>query len=334
MEKEKARSIVKKWFCILVLLPALAAAQEEDTINGWEAAEPDQELELETNWLDDTHDVATDKAQALTEWMDNFFGDPEYNLEQAESQLRLEIINEWDEEDGYETSPRLRGKVQLPKISKRLDIVFSGEDSDFDSEEDRRNNDDGIALQYRLNEGRRSRYDLTLGWSSGPRPGFKYRYQGSFDERNSYRFIERIQYEIDDGFISKSQLDLNRALSPDNLIQWSNQITYGEDTDGVEWRSRVSLRQRRDTDSDRPTALNYIAAVNGITSPHSFVKNYRLAILWRRQVYRDYLFLELEPGYNFRKRKNEDDRNTAASLTVRLEFALQRDMRKVRKPRE
>jgi hypothetical protein len=74
--------------------------------------------------------------------------------------------------------------------------------------------------------------------------------------------------------------------------------------------------------------------VNGITSPHSFVKNYRLAILWRRQIYRDYLFLELEPGYNFRKRKNEDDRNTVASLTVRLEFALQRDMRKVRKPRE
>jgi hypothetical protein len=325
---------VKNWLYILLLLPALAAAQqEEDTINGWEAAEPDEELELDANWIDESHAVATDHAQALTEWMDNFFGDPEYNLEQAESQLRLEIIDDWDDEDGNDVSFRLRGKVQLPKISKRLDLVFSGEDSDLDSAEDRRNNDDGIALQYKLNEGRRSRFDLTLGWSSGPKPGVKYRYQGSFDERSSYRFIERVQYEIDDGFISSSQLDLNRSLSPDNLLQWSNRITYGESTDGVEWRSRVALRQRRNTDSAKPSALSYIAAVNGVTSPHSFVKNYRLALLWRRQFYRDYLFVELEPGYNFRKRNNADSRNNVLSMTVRLEIALQRDLRKVRKPR-
>jgi len=325
---------VKNWLYIPLLLPALCAAQasdNNDTIEGWEAAEPDEELELEANWIDGSHAMATDQAQALTEWMDNFFGDPEYNLEQAESQLRLQFIDDWESEDGNEVSVRLRGKVQLPRISKRLNLVFAGEDSDLDDAEELRENDDGIALQYKLNEGRRSRYDLTLGWSSGPRPGVKYRYQGSFDERNSYRFIERVQYDIDDGFESRSQLDLNRALDANNIVQWSNRIVYGEETDGVEWRSRVALRQRRNADSSKPTALNYIAAVNGVTSPQSFTKNYRLALLWRRQFYRDYLFLELEPGYNFRKRNNADNRDTVFSMSVRIEVALQRDLRKVRK---
>jgi len=325
---------VKNWLCILMLLPTLATAQqgEEDTINGWEAAEPNETLDLETSWLDDTHEVATDSAQALTEWMDNFFGDPQYNLEQAESQLRLKLINDWESEDGYEADVRLRGKVQLPKLSKRLNLVFAGDDSDLDSADELRDNDDGIALQYNVKESRRSRYDLTLGWSGGPRPGVRYRNAGSFNREDSYRFIERVQYDLDDGFESKSQLDLNRALDQNNILQWSNRIVYGEETDGVEWRSRIALRQRRNTDSDKPSALNYIASVNGITSPHSFVKNYRLALLWRRQIYRDYLFVELEPGYNFRKRNNADERDTVFSMRVNFEIALQKDMRNVRKP--
>ncbi|MEP6390119.1 MAG: hypothetical protein ABJ056_09380 [Halioglobus sp.] len=325
---------MKKWLHILMLLlPVLVVAQEqEDTINGWEAAEPDEALDLETNWLDDTHIVATDSAQALTEWMDNFFGDPQYNLEQAESQLRLKFINDWESEDGYQADVRLRGKVQLPKISKRLNLVFAGDDSDLDGVDELRENDDGVALQYNVKEGTRSRFDLALGWSSGPRPGVRYRNEGSFNEQDSYRFIERVQYDLDDGFESKSQLDLNRALDQNNIIQWSNRVVYGEESDGVEWRSRVALRQRRNTESDKPSAFNYIASVNGVTSPQSFVKNYRLAVLWRRQIYRDYLFLELEPGYNFRKRNNADKRDTVFSMTVNIEIALQRDLRRVRKP--
>jgi hypothetical protein len=328
---------MRNWFYLLLLLPPLLAAQpalQESTITAEEVAEPSEELEPEANWIDDTHAAATDRAQALTEWMDDFFGDPEYDLEQAESQLRLKIIDDWENEDGNQISLRLRGKVQLPKISQRLDIIFSGEDSDLDGEDELRDNNDGITLQYNLDETNKSRYDLTLGWSSGPRPGVKYRYQGSFDERNSYRFIERIQYEVDDGFISKSELDLNHALNSNNILQWSNRGFYGESTDGVEWRSRIALRQRINPDSDSPTALNYIASVNGITSPHSFVKNYRLAVLWRKQVYRDYMFLELEPGYNFRKRNNEDDRDDVFSFTVRIEIALQRDLRKKQKAKD
>ena len=93
--------------------PSIAGAEEEDL-----------------NWVDEGHAFATDSAQALTEWMDGFFGEPTYDLERAESQIRLQWRNSWDEDDDYKTKLKLRGKLQLPRISQRLNLVFSGEDGD------------------------------------------------------------------------------------------------------------------------------------------------------------------------------------------------------------
>ncbi len=301
----------------------------EDTLGASEPAVPDPnefEEQPAVNWVDDSHAYMTNQAQSLTEWMDEFFGDPEYNLEQAESLLRLELIDDWETEDGHDFKIRLRGKVQLPKISRRLNLVFSGEESDLDDEEDRRV-DDEIGLQYEVREGSRSRLDLTMGISgSKPKPGIKYRNEGPIDDKHSYRFIERVQYSDKEKFFTITQGDLNRVIDDNNVLRWSNRAIWGERTDGVEWRTRLSLRQRLDPEARRPIALNYFAAISGETEPSSYVKNYRLGVLWRRQVYRDYLFVELEPAYNYRRKEFEEHRRSVWSMVVRLEIALQRDL--------
>ncbi len=330
-----------------ISIQELASSDERDRIGNWEAAKPHEELEenieaLEehqsldpneppVNWVDTSHAVITNQAQALTEWMDAFFGDPNYDLEQAESFLRLEFIGEWDEEDGSDSKIRLRGKVQLPRISRRLDLVFSGEEGEELTEEEREE-EDRVGLQYQVRTGKRSRFDATLGWASGSlRPGVRYRNEGPINDLNTYRYIQRLQYEDGDGFFTTGQVDLNHKLDEQNILRWSNRGKWGEDTDGVEWRTRLALRQVRDIDARRPTALAYYGAINGVTRPDSFVKNYRLGVLWRRQVYRDFLFLEIEPTFNYRRRKLEDDREPAWAIVMRLEVALERDLRRTRK---
>ena len=313
----------------------------EDTVAGWEAAAPDPndydpddfDEEGDINWVDTSHAYVTNQTQALTEWMDDFFGDPEYNLEQAESQLRLEVIDDWETEDGHDFKIRLRGKVQLPRVSRRLNLIFSGEESELDDEEDRRVNDE-VGLQLQVRERRRSRVDLTMGFSSGHlRPGVKYRNQGPIDDRHSYRFIERVQYSDKEKFFSISQLDLNRIVDENSVLRWSNRAIWGERTDGVEWRTRLALRQRLNPEARRPIAVTYFGAVNGVTRPEDFVKNYRVGFVLRQQVYRDFLFLELEPAYNYRRQEYEDNRSSVWSMVVRLEIALQRDLVRARTPR-
>ena len=68
----------------------------------------------------------------------------------------------------------------------------------------------------------------------------------------------------------------------------------------------------------------------GVTRPESFVKNYRLGFLWRRRIYRDYLFVEFEPAYNLRRRLYEDDRAGVWSMAVRFEIALEQELKRNR----
>tara|TARA_B100001057_G_C22028826_1_gene636362 strand:- start:90 stop:281 length:192 start_codon:yes stop_codon:yes gene_type:complete len=49
--------------------------------------------EAEGDWLEDGKDYAARKANEMTQWVDNFFGNDERDLEQAESRLRLRTID-------------------------------------------------------------------------------------------------------------------------------------------------------------------------------------------------------------------------------------------------
>ncbi|MEK9988742.1 MAG: hypothetical protein VW642_03390, partial [Halieaceae bacterium] len=82
----------------------------------------------EEGWIDGGHGYAARKANEMTQWVDNFFGNDERDLEQAESRLRLRTIYDWDQRLSNEVKFRLGGKVNLPQISDRLDLVFRGEE--------------------------------------------------------------------------------------------------------------------------------------------------------------------------------------------------------------
>ena len=350
--------IVKIWLALLLLLtlhtialgeevagtaPSVGAKKpSEDSLQGWEAAvpartppngeAPPEPGEPEVSWADYSHAYVTDRAQALTEWMDSFFGDPNYDIEKPESLLRLEWANSWDEKDDEKSKLRLRGKLQLPAISKRLNLVFSGEDGDDlgDIVEDERESEDRVGLLYSMGERNRSRVDLTLGISTSElRPGIRYRNKGPIGERHRYRYTQRLQYEQDEGFFTTGQLNLDRAVREDTLLRWSNRAIYGEETKGVEWRSRVSLSRRlRATEKKRNTVITGYTSVKGFTDP-SYTNNYSIGTLLRAQILRKYLFVELEPSYNWRKQNEIDDRDGVWNIVLRFEILLERDLRRV-----
>jgi len=333
---------VKIWLIGLFLLipiqalcETVAEETEEAITGGWQADATADPGESSENWVDSSHAYATEQAQALTEWMDDYFGEPNYQLEAAESFLRLDFDTDWDQDDSVNNRIRLRGKVQLPKVSRRLNLVFSDESGDeFDPDLTERKLDDNVGLVYEVSEGKRSRFDLTMGlnWNR-VRPGVRYRFQDSFGEVYSYRLTQRVQYENSEGFYATSQAELNRALGENTFLRWNNRAVYGEETDGTEWVTGLSMFERRRTGKGKhKLGINYFAAINGVTDPKSYVKNYRVGLLFRRQIYRKFLFLEVEPAYNYRKRQPEDKRQFAWSIGLTLQVALERDLARKKNP--
>lgn len=323
---------------IIILLTTLAApvwcgdAQTDSPPlqNGEQApVERQNGQEEPLNWVDESHAYATDNVQALTEWMDNFFGDPNYDLEKAESLVRVIWRNEFDQSDRYNTKVRLRGKLQLPRISKRLNLFFGGEDSDQISNDEVKS-EDNAGLLYTIDQRRRSRVDLTMGFSSrGLRPGVRFRHQGPLYHDSSYRFTQQVEYKDNKGFFSTAELNLDAALNDTNLLRFSNEVVYGENTEGTEWQSTLILYQRRSMHKKDPRVLSYFGSLSGASDP-SYVKNYRIGLQYRRQIYRPYLFVELQPSYNYLKSGAGDKRRGSWRLELNFEVALERDLR--RKP--
>lgn len=333
---------MKIWLIILLLWPILAWGQGQtspETRQADEVGAPDQEsvlVDLDNSpptWVDTSVAYATDQVQALTVWMDDFFGDPTYDLEQPDSLVRLQWENNWDQQESYKSRVRLRGNLQLPKISKRLNLIFSGEDGDKLGADERNEKTDVVGLQYSLRELNRSRVDLTLDAGTWDlRPGIRYRNQGPLSQHVGYRYTQKLEYKNSDGVYSRAEVNLDRVLDEDSLLRWSNNIIYGEETDGVEWRTQLSLDQRqRPKKKKHQFVFGYFASIQGVTDPE-YIQNYRVGVTLRRQVYRPYFFMELEPSYNLRRENVDQSRSSAWNVIARFELVLQPElMRKIKK---
>ena len=325
--------MAKIWLIILLLWPILVSGETRTLAENRQTDEvgvPEQGVVQEDpdnppiTWVDSSHAYATDQVQALTVWMDNFFGDPTYDLEKPDSLVRLDWQNSWDEEDGHKARVRLRGKLHMPRISKRLNLLFSEEDGDKLGADERKENTDLVGVQYSLGELNRSRVDLTLDAGTWDlRPGIRYRNQGPISQQVGYRYTQQLEYKDAEGFYSTAEVNLDRVLDENSLLRWSNRLIYGEETDGEEWQTQLSLVQRqRPLHQKHQFVIGYFGSIEGVTDP-DYVQNYRMGMVFRRQVYRPFLFAELEPSYNLRRDSPEQSRSGAWNIVLRFEFVMQ-----------
>jgi hypothetical protein len=133
----------------------MASDDEEDQPGTWNAYMPEED-DVPINWLDNSHAYLTNQTQSLAGWMDGFFGDPAHDAEIAESFVRLEVIEDWNSEDGNNSKIKVRGRVQMPRLSERISLVFSGEENEAGEEEFDREKDDNVGFQFRAAETGRS----------------------------------------------------------------------------------------------------------------------------------------------------------------------------------
>ena len=86
--------------------------------------------------------------------------------------------------------------------------------------------------------------------------------------------------------------------------------------------SSLSYARGWQGDSGRVGATWLYVGADGKTEPYDFVKNYKVGARFRRQAYRDWLFWEIEPSYNWRIDESYFDREGAWRIELRLEFLL------------
>ena len=301
-----------------------------------------RELDEDGNWVDESHQYIGSRADDLAIYLDRFFGAPLEDLESADSTVRFVTRFEWDEDSGEDVRFRLRGKVDLPRISKRLSLVFNADDADDERAGYSATGTQNTAgLQFKAAEKGRSRFDLTMGIDSGLnlKPGVRYRFKDDLSDWGRFRYTGRARYTDDDKFNMRHLADFDVLTGDSSLVRWSNKIDYGQRSEGTEWRTSLSWRYGYSLDS----AFAIILTADGETDPDapdevgdgtewpdapissgSLVTNYAVIFKLRNRLYKDWLYIEFEPGYTQRKRNHYDDRHGVFFGRINFEITFNR----------
>ena len=81
-------------------------------------------------------------AVGFAQWVDNFFGEAEELESASYDYLRLVNTIGWREGEGVQYRPRVKAKVNLPRMDKKLSLMFADNDDLTNSEfESLQNND-------------------------------------------------------------------------------------------------------------------------------------------------------------------------------------------------
>ncbi len=302
--------------------PAMFAQAEDDPV----PKDQQQVEEMQRSWVDAGHDYVADRAQALVEWMDDFYGADISDVETAHSRLRVRFETRFDEEEDTKFKVKVRAKVQMPKVSKRAALIFEGDDGDDVSAPGVPDDDDtNVGLQLNLlgdNEDRKLRFDLlgTVNSSLDLRTGVRMRFNNSTDSGFTTRWIQDLAYQTGDrGAFTRTQLDFFQHVDDNRQFALINRLEYGEDTDGLEWSVSPQWRTRLANNQ----ALTYFFSMNGYTDPVNIAENYGFGINYRRNIFRDYISVDLEPAHWWRDQEGWSGRRSVWSLLVRLEVRFE-----------
>jgi hypothetical protein len=315
----------------------LAGKVETDEDKEWLSEVCPLDRKYGGTWLDHSQERLGWSVCRATLWFDGLFGDERAITERDATYGYVQPKLDYNDHDGVDPDARFRAKYNLPLANRRFNALLGRNDDDDDQHGDRSNqnppgseelpesfqdaDDDWlVGLGYSPVRGSRKRLDLDAGVEfRSPIDVFvqgRYRRHWFLSQRDLIRLRDAVFWRTDDGFGTRLNLDFERVLSGPYVARWRSSATWAQESEGVEWFEELTLFQRLNV----KTALAYVLNADGETDAEVPVKNYGFELIWRRNILREWLFIELRPGIDWRRRELEDDRELEPVMSVGLQI--------------
>jgi hypothetical protein len=229
----------------------------------------------------------------------------------------------YSKNDSFEIKPDISGRIDLPHLSKKLNLLISASnDNDFATEqnpltatprhEGQTNREITTALQYFFKEGQRNNISTVVGASFHYVYGeFRYRH---LDEMGSWqgRFINRIRYLSDDGLEDIISYDFDHDFSSRWLFRTTVKADWYQRRNGLPHSLDFGLYQI----ISQKRAILY-EMDNYFTTKDSYrMTDLQFRLRYRQEFLRSWLVLEISPQVTF---PEEHDRKANPGIIVKLE---------------
>ena len=282
--------------------------------------------------LDDMQERGSKLVSYFAKWVDSFFDDPRYLVEENRSRIKIKLALGYSELYDFEFQPGVDIRLNLPQLENRFNIFISAnDDSDFDVDSNPISNADPnsgeeltVGVRYFLALGERYNVSVDTGLSlSYVFAGLRYRHLHQFLSTDwNGRFTNRLRYYSDDGWENRASYDVERALGERFFLRTTLTGIVAQRFDGVPASAVAKLYQVLNIDR----ALLYEVGVFTNTEPEFELTDLQLRLRYRQRFYRDWLVVEVAPQVSF---PNEFDNETNLGLVVKLEadFGYLKDLK-------
>jgi len=248
--------------------------------------------DYEKSWYDKTQIYINSSFCEPALWFDNFFANDRVFAEgPAGTYVRWRNDFIYDEEEYFKFQTNLSVSVELPGTQEKLRLTYEN-DEDEDIQDiapgtaDQKTN--SLGLQLDVLENVRSKLNVTVSFA--PRIRLRYRYTYPVYQDLTMRFTEELQREKSVNS-ARTLIEIEKSFKQRFLFRSSTEGKFSEEYDGVEWLQAFVLYERL----NKKTSLSYESSVSGITEPHTVSTDYRLAVRFRKNFHRPWLFYEIAP---------------------------------------
>lgn len=257
--------------------------------------------------LDMLHHRFSKGLCAPTVWLDNVFGDPlEEVQQQAETTLRIVSSQQFEEGGTYRDSLAFKARIKMPNFEKRWSLMLESE-RDFDDagisfasgtdSAEGRSRSLTAALQWARQRSNGMELKARVGFYSGLKGHVKLsaRRQRDINDRWLWRLTETVDWRDEKGWRSKTTLDFDRPIGPVRLFRATSLYEHSKELHregrGERWRQMAMVASQL----NKRVAMRYLVSVEGYTQPQNRVDSYRAAVTYRRNTWRPWFYVEIEP---------------------------------------
>ncbi|MDM1757913.1 MULTISPECIES: hypothetical protein [unclassified Acinetobacter] len=315
---------------LLDMTPTVLPAQSDEV-----TVPPTEDTENAT-WIDQKQKGIRNWADRTANHMNHWFGETD-PAEPASATLRILLDNRWNEHDGYDVKPRIRGKIKLPALENRLSLVFGDDALDNEinnniaitnenpngnpdkSIDGKRIRDDNSSIALRWSQlSKRLPFDVDadLGIRSGDDVYARLKAEKDWKLEHDFTFhAEQIyRYGIDSENYLRTNLELTHARPNQAFLSNQFNLTYAdEQDDDLTWDNRL-YRQHQFFKGNR---FNYGIYTGGFYNNDDLrLNSWGPFVSWRQPLWREWFYVQGDLNYF---NDHREDKSHYPSALVRLE---------------
>jgi hypothetical protein len=306
---------------LLLMLVNHAYAQQAEENKHPESNEVEFTQQEEWAWLDAMHANFSARVVGTANWFDGFFAADSKDAQNANGSAKVTLGWEPRAGDFSEFDTRFRLRVKLPNLKKSVDLIFSDYDEDYDqqvieaarNEVFSRQDEINLALRWTIPQ-ERSSFSTRIGIGKQAQLFTKAKYQSNFplSEDENLKLEPSVYYYHRDGWGARMQVDYENSLDVDSLLRFTNAFIYRDEQQDLIFKHGIyNYLQLHDKQ-----ALICGFYVEGRSEPNYRVEEYLLSTRLRYNVLREWLYLEVEPFFLWRRDEGFD---TSPGLAMRVQ---------------